>query len=133
MAGEHDLAQILASLRVRRRDEPVAVVSVDEPVELGGGVLALIAEEEGTTVVATVPEAERREWPIDFRAAWLTIDVHTALDGVGLTAALSAALAAQEIPCNILAGWFHDHLLVPIDRADEATAVILSLSEGSAD
>lgn len=128
MAGERDLATILGSLQVRRRADPVAVISVDEPVELGDGVLALIAEEEGTTAVVTVREAERRNWPVDFTAAWLTIDVHTALEGVGLTAALSTALAAAGIPCNVLAGWFHDHLLVPLEQADEATAVILALA-----
>lgn len=128
MAGERDLVKILASMQVQRRDEPVAVVSIDEPVSLGDGVEALIAEAEGTTAVVTLAEAKRRNWPVDFTAAWLTIDVHTALDGVGLTAALSTALADGGIACNILAGYFNDHLLVPIDQANDAIQIIEALA-----
>jgi hypothetical protein len=93
-------------------------------------VLALVTEAEGTTVVATVAEAERQGWPVGFRAAWLTISVHTSLEAVGLTAALAAALAAESIACNVLAGHLHDHLLVPTDRADDAVAAIERLGTG---
>lgn len=102
----------------------------DRSPTLGPGVLALVTEAEGTTVVATVAEAERRGWPVGFRAAWLTISVHTSLEAVGLTAALAAALAEEGIACNVLAGHLHDHLLVPTDRADDAVAAIERLGTG---
>ncbi len=130
MSGETDLIKMLATLRVLRRPHPVTVVTVPtgEPVQVGDGVEAVLAEEEGTTVVATIAEAERRGWPVEFRAAWLTIDVHSSLSAVGLTAALSAALAEHEIACNILAGYYHDHLLVPLERADDAVDAIEALT-----
>ena len=31
-------------------------------------------------------------------------------------------------PCNVLAGYHHDHLLVPAERADEAVSVLRSLA-----
>lgn len=140
MAGRTDLAAMLASLRIERLDEPVTVVTVgqdarpcdaptDEPLHLGEGVLALIAEAEGTTAVVTVAEARRRGWPVDFVAAWLTVAVHSSLDAVGLTAALSAALAERHIACNVLAGFHHDHLLVPLQRADEAVECLHGLAD----
>ena len=46
--------------------------------------------------------------------------MHSALEAVGLTAAVATALAAAGIPANVLAGYSHDHLLVPEDRADDA-------------
>lgn len=128
MTGESDLATMLASLQIERRPHPVTVVTVQDAVALGEGVEALISEVEGTTAVVTIAEAERRGWPVGFRAAWLTVSVHSSLDAVGLTAALSAALAAREIPCNVLAGFFHDHLLVPLDRADEAVEALEALA-----
>ncbi|MGI9605119.1 MAG: ACT domain-containing protein [Acidimicrobiales bacterium] len=128
MAGEIDLSTILRTLQIVRRPEPFTVVSLPEPVELGSGVEAVLAESEGYTAVATVAEAERRGWHVDFVAAWLTVNVHTSLEGVGLTAMLSTALAEQAIPCNILAGYFHDHLLVPLDRVEDALAVLEALS-----
>ena len=124
MTGETDLGRMLSTLRIERLDEPVTVVAIDEsteqPIGLGDGVLALVTEVEGTTGVVTVDEAERRGWPVGFRAAWLTVAVHSSLEAVGLTAALSTALADRGIPCNVLAGFHHDHLLVPLDRADDA-------------
>ncbi len=128
MTGETDLATMLASLRIERREPPVTVVHLSNPVELGDGVLALIAEDEGTTAVVSIAEAERRGWPVEFRAAWLTVSVHSSLDAVGLTAALASALAEHGIACNVLAGYFHDHLLVPLDRADEAVECLEALA-----
>jgi hypothetical protein len=132
MTGETDLSTMLGSLRVGRRKEPVTVVHLQDPVELGDGVLALITEAEGSTAVVSVAEAERRGWPVEFRAAWLTVSVHSSLDAVGLTAALATALAGRGIACNVLAGYFHDHLLVPLDRADEAVERLESLADRDA-
>ena len=120
MAGETDLATMLATLTVERRPDPVTLVHLPSPVPLGDGVAALITEAEGTTAVVTLVEAERRGWPVDFVAAWLTIKAHSSLEAVGLTAAFSAALGAASIPCNVFAGFYHDHILVPIDRASDA-------------
>lgn len=128
MAGETDLAAMLASLRIERRSDPVTVVAVHDPVALGDGVWALVEEAEGTTAVVTIAEAERRGWAVEFRAAWLTVSVHSSLEAVGLTAALSAALAGRGIACNVLAGFFHDHLLVPLERAQEATEALEALT-----
>ena len=77
--------------------------------------------------MVSVTDAERLGHRPEFVAAWLTLDVESALDSVGLTAAVATALAAQRIPCNVLAGFHHDHLLVPESRADEAMAILRSL------
>ena len=66
----------------------------------------------------------RSRLPYDFRAAWLSLGVHSALDAVGLTAAVATALARHGIACNVLAGFHHDHLLVAAERRDDALAVL---------
>lgn len=129
MPGETDLATMLESLRITRREEPFTVVSLRSPIEVGDAIAALVTEDEGTTAVVTIAEAERRGWPVDFRAAWLTVSVHSSLEAVGLTAALSAVLADQGIACNVLAGYHHDHLLVPLERADDAVEALEALSQ----
>lgn len=135
MPGETDLKNILATLKVSRRSEPVTMVSLapeesDEIPSLGDGIEAVIAEAEGVTVVATIAEAERRGWPFDFEGAWLTIEVHSSLEAVGLTRAMAGVLGDAGIPCNVLAGFYHDHLLVPVDRADDAITQLESLTGG---
>lgn len=128
MTGETNLAKMLASLRIQRREEPVTLVTMATPVDFGPGIEATIEEREGTTVVVSLREAERRGWPIEFKAAWLTVDVHSSLDAVGLTAALSSVLADRGVACNVLAGYYHDHLLVPLDQADEAVEALEALA-----
>jgi len=129
MSGEVDLTTILKSLTIRRLPEPVTMACLGGPVKMEDGILAQIQEPEGTTVVTTVGEAERRGWPVEFVGAWLTVEVHTSLEAVGLTAAISAALTVKEIPCNVLAGFYHDHLVVPWERADEAVMALEELAQ----
>ncbi len=130
MSGATDLDAMLASLSVSQRPATYTIVDIGEPSErptIGDGIEALINEGEGLTVVCTVDGARAHGWPVDFEAAWLTLDVHSALEAVGLTAAFATALGAASIPCNVLAGFYHDHLLVPVERAAEAIACLEGL------
>jgi hypothetical protein len=101
----------------------------DVTVPLGMVVAAAIVEDEGTTSVLSVADAERLGARPEFVAAWLTVEARSALDAVGLTAAVATALAAENIACNVLAGYHHDHLLVPVDKADQAIAVLAALRD----
>jgi len=92
-------------------------------------VAAMVTENEGTTAVISTADALRLDLEPGFVAAWLTLNVKSALDAVGLTAAVSGALAVDGIPCNLLAGYHHDHLLVPIERAERAIAILNALGE----
>jgi len=57
-----------------------------------------------------------------------TLEVHSSLEAVGLTAAISTALTANEISANVTAGYFHDHLFVPTDKADQALATLIEIT-----
>ncbi len=82
--------------------------------------LATFREKEGTTVIVPEPDALRAELTVLFRAAWISLTVHSDLQAVGLTAAFATALAESDISCNVVAGAFHDHIFVPVERAQEA-------------
>ena len=58
----------------------------------------------------------------------ITLRVHSALDGVGLTAAVATALAGHGIACNMVAAFHHDHVFVPAARAEEALAILKTLA-----
>lgn len=127
--GEADLGHLLATMRPTIRDGEFVFVSLESPTELPAlPALATIAEAEGTTYVLTRADADGRGLSYDFVAAWITLQVHSALEAVGLTAAFSTALAEAGISCNVLAGFHHDHLLVPHDQATDAIAVLERLS-----
>ena len=122
---------MLETLTVSVRPEHYVIVSLPalaRPPALGNGIAALIDEAEGTTVVATISRAADEQWPHDFVASWLTLDIHSALEAVGLTATFSRQLGRAGIPCNVIAGFFHDHILVPADKTDAAVEVIEALA-----
>ncbi len=131
MTGETDLAAMLESLTVSVRSDLYVVATFGPAASipvLGDGVAAVIDEAEGPTVVATVDRATAEGWPQDFIAAWLTLDVHSALEAVGLTAAFARALGRVGIPCNVIAGFHHDHILVPHDKSTAAVEAIEALA-----
>ncbi|HMS37878.1 MAG TPA: ACT domain-containing protein [Arachnia sp.] len=124
MTGETDLTVLLSGLdaRVREGEFVFATTELDLPAE------ARIVEREGTTLVLRRADAEAAGVGFEAVFAWITLEVHSSLAAVGLTAAVSSALADAGISCNMLAGYYHDHLLVPTDRAAEALGVLGALS-----
>jgi len=123
--GETDLALMLATLAVQRRPGIFAYIAVEVPTPgLIAAAHAVVKEGRLTTIVLPVDAAERAGQPATVQFAWLTLTVQSSLDAVGLTAAVSARLAALDSSCNVLAGYHHDHLLVPLDRVDDAIAAL---------
>jgi hypothetical protein len=125
--GSTDLQAMLATLEatVRPDDYVYAVVEADHPaVALAA---ATVWEDEGLTVVLRQADADNHGITYDFVACWLSLTVHSSLEAVGLTAAFSRALGDAGISCNVLAGFHHDHLLVPVAERDRALAVLRAL------
>ena len=89
---------------------------------------ASVVEPEGLSLVVCQEDADRLGLRYDFVARWIMLTVHSSLSAVGLTAAVSAALAEVGISCNVIAGRHHDHLLVPAARADDALATLARLT-----
>jgi uncharacterized protein len=127
VSGERDLDRLLRGMQPQLRAGHVVFVSVQQ-VPAGVHPVAWVHEDEGTTLVLEQNEADRRGLTYDFVAAMITLQVHSSLDAVGLTAAVSGALADAGISANMIAGYFHDHLFVPVDDADRALRLLESLS-----
>lgn len=126
-AGIQDLETLLRSMEPELVEGQFVFAAVPEPMP-GLVAEAMVRESEGITYVITRREADMRAMEYDFVAAWITLRVHSALDAVGLTAAVSSALARAGISCNVLAGRFHDHLLVPFDSARAALDTLEELA-----
>ncbi|MFV0451820.1 MAG: ACT domain-containing protein [Propioniciclava sp.] len=126
MTGMTDLHQVLGSLRPRVRTDRFVMIS--SPTALAVSADAQIIEDEGTTLVIAQQVADQNTIAYDSVHAWITLDVHTSLEAVGVTAAVSTALARAGIPCNVLAGFHHDHLLVPAASVDAAVEVLTGMA-----
>jgi predicted N-acetyltransferase YhbS len=131
MTGEKDLRTLLATMHPVLRDGEFVYVLWPHGKPLAGGIAAAVREAEGLTVVLPRAEADRLGLAYDFVGAWITLEVHSSLEAVGLTAAVGAALTDAKISCNVLAGFHHDHLLVPVAERDRALEVLHELSAES--
>lgn len=130
MSGETNLKALLENLRPRLLSTRYTFCSL--PNETYGACehlspLASVFEPEGLTLVLAVDQAEREGFRYQGVFRCLRLEIHSSLEAVGLTAAVSAALAKEGISANLLAGAHHDHILVPEARADEALEVLRQL------
>jgi len=90
--------------------------------------VAIVREKEGITAVFSedVEENLRLYSQKKFEGPFclITFSAATSLNATGITAAASSALAKEKIPANVIAGYYHDHVLVPYERKDAAMAVL---------
>ncbi len=95
--------------------------------------IATIREKEGLSVVVTEETAKSYHLDAQFKAAWITLTIHSDLAAVGLTAAFAKALGKAKISCNVVAGNFHDHIFVPYEQAELAMVTLRELQRVSAE
>ena len=100
----------------------------DGAESLASQALASFAEDEGLSVILTDQVAQDAGLARDLPMRRITLTVHSALDGVGLTAAVASSLAEAGIACNMVAAYHHDHAFVPAGDADRALAILQALA-----
>ncbi|MFE1313875.1 MULTISPECIES: ACT domain-containing protein [unclassified Streptomyces] len=128
MTGERDLQKLLSGMRPELNPGRYVFTTVEGGVPSGITPVVTVAEQEGLTLVARLDEADAAGLGYDYVAAWITLRVHSALEAVGLTAAVARELADAGLSCNVVAGFHHDHLFVPYEHAHQAVAVLESLA-----
>jgi len=89
--------------------------------------ICLFQEKEGTTLIITKEKAIEKRVNTDSLYRLISLNVHSSLDAVGLTAAISAKLTEKNISANVVAAYYHDHIFVPKDKAEQALIAILEL------
>lgn len=129
MSGEKDLTKLLQTLQPTLHPGRYVFCTVNDLTRINPvDVVSVFKEMEGYTVIADKQLADRLNLDYNFIAAWITLTVHSSLQAVGLTAAFSRALADENISCNVMAGYFHDHIFVDERDADKALTVLKKLS-----
>lgn len=104
------------------------LITPDSAPQALGAAIGTFREDEGVTAI--VPEAVARDLGAEGSAmARITLMVHSALESVGLTAAVASVLAEHGIACNMVAAFYHDHAFVPASDAARALALLERLSE----
>lgn len=129
MSGERNLQKLLQSLNPTLNEgDYVFCLLIDDTSLDRANVLFTFKEKEGTTVVLSKEIADQLDMKYSSLYSWVTLDVHSALDSVGLTARVSAALANGHISCNVVAAFHHDHLFIPKRDVGQALNILRALS-----
>src|SRR5215213_9578377 len=130
MNGETDLTRLLQDMKPERNPGEYVFCladSLDTTATLHP--LCLFQEKEGTTIILTKQQADQLSLPYSLVCAWITLTVHSSLEAVGLTAAVSKSLTGANISCNIVAAYYHDHIFVPVVDVDLAMDALGALTK----
>ena len=95
--------------------------------------LATFREPEGLSAIVNRTVADDHGYRYSSLHRCITLQVHSSLDAVGLTAAVSKALADAGLSANVVAAHHHDHILVPADRAETAMKCLETLSQSASE
>jgi len=132
MPGETDLKAILQSLSPIMLDETYVfctVVGASYGDYAETAPIASYQENEGLTLVLTQERANIAKLGYEGLFSCISLQVHSSLESVGLTAVVAGKLAAYEISANIIAGYYHDHVFVPQAQASEAFELLRNLNK----
>ena len=130
MTGETNLSTLIASMEPVLDDDiyVFATLAHDAPTPAGLTPVMTFREREGVTLIVTRAGAEAAGLDAVFPCRMITLNIHSSLEAVGFLAALLPALAAEGMGVNPVSGFFHDHLFVPADRAEDALRVLQDLA-----
>jgi hypothetical protein len=131
MAAERDLDALLRHMKPELRPGVFVfcTIAANESIPAALNPLLTFREQEGMTLVVPREEAEAAGLSHAFASRLITLTVHSALDAVGFLTAITARLAEAGISVNAVSAFHHDHLFVPVNRADEAMALLQNMSE----
>ncbi|SDP69010.1 hypothetical protein SAMN05428967_3014 [Phyllobacterium sp. YR620] len=131
MVGETDLGKLLATMRpvLAEGVYMFATIAKGDPAPAGVEPVMMFREAEGLTLIVDEATAKQYGLAAIFRSRMITLDVHSSLEAVGFLAAITACLAKASMGVNPVAGYYHDHLFVLEDRADEAMNLLHQLAQ----
>ncbi|RWM32404.1 MAG: ACT domain-containing protein [Mesorhizobium sp.] len=130
MTGETDLQRLLASMTPQLLPGVHVFATLAPGVAMPDGLdpVMQFREREGTTLIVPEDQAKAAGLAGTFRCRMITLNIHSSLDAVGFLAAITTRLAAAGMGVNPVSAFYHDHLFVPAERAEEAMELLRELA-----
>ena len=124
--AEFDLDTLIASMSPVLAPDTYVFATTRTPPDIPA--VMRFEESEGVTLIVTKDAAEAAGLAAEFPCWMITLNVHSALEAVGFIARIATVLAAEGMGVNPVAGYYHDHLFVPADRAEDAMRALKALA-----
>jgi len=130
MSGEKNLETLLKSMKPKHNVGEFVFCKIHNLEQLNlSQIIMFFKEEESFTIIAEKEVADKLDLDYSFISSWITLTVHSSLEAVGLTASFSNALSKNEISCNVVAAYYHDHIFVDKTDTDKAMEILNSFSK----
>ena len=111
--GEMDLSILINNMKpVLHPDEYVFCCIPNLDMIDINNIIQMFREIEGITIIVTKAYADDLSLPYTFISSWITLNIHSSLDAIGFTAAFTKVLTQSHISCNVIAGYYHDHIFI---------------------
>ncbi|MGL1894712.1 MAG: ACT domain-containing protein [Spirochaetaceae bacterium] len=130
MSGEENLNSLLKNMSPILDDNEYVFITTDGTY---GDYIALnplctFLEKEGLTLILTKSIATSEGLKFEGVFKRITLEVHSSLNAVGLTAAVASKLTDNNISANVVAAYYHDHIFIQYDLADKAMKCLIELT-----
>ncbi len=130
MSGEKNIAVLIQGMTPKLNSGEYVFCTVTDVNSINrSDTVCEFKEAEGVTIVLERNKADALKLKYEYVSSWITLQIHSSLEAVGLTALFSNELAKHEISCNVIAGYYHDHIFVDVKDANKAIQVLVSLAE----
>ncbi|RWB51268.1 ACT domain-containing protein [Mesorhizobium sp.] len=131
MNGETDLQRLLASMTPHLLPGVYVFATLAPGAAVPDGLEPVMQfrEREGLTLILPEDQAKAAGLMGAFRCCMITLNVHSSLEAVGFLAAITTRLATAGMGVNPVSAFYHDHLFVPAERAEEAMKLLQELAQ----
>jgi hypothetical protein len=131
VSGELSREVLLSQMNPTLHKEHYVFVTVEESqvLDIQSSAIAMFREAEGVTLVIPKAIANERALSYEFVSRLITLEVHSSLQAVGFLEPICSVLAKAGISVNVFSAFYHDHLFVAVENAEEALACIRKLSQ----
>lgn len=131
MSGETNLRELIKNIQPELVNEEFIFASMDEDKfrDKKLNPLCRFLENEGISLILRRVEADEKGIHYNSVFKMITLKVHSSLEAVGFLAKITGELAKHQISVNPVSAYYHDHLFIPISKAEEALIILKQMSE----
>ena len=130
MSGETNLTKLIASMTplLSENEYVFGTIKISSYEQLALlKPISTFQEKEGLTVVVQKEKADECNLSYSGVFKCITLNVHSSLDAVGLTAMVATKLAQLNISANVIAAYYHDHIFIASKDAEKALSGLKKL------